>query len=48
MLNDKLGVELSPTVTLDYPSVGALASHIAEQLSQAAGVIESDDDLQVK
>jgi acyl carrier protein len=46
-LNDKFAVELSPTVTLDYPSVAALAAHIAEQLSQAAGVIESDDEVQV-
>ena len=47
-LNDKFGVELSPTVTLDYPSVAALAVHIAEQLSQAAGIVESDDEAQVE
>ena len=47
-LNDKFGVELLPTVTLDYPSVAALAAHIAEQMSEAANVIGSDDDLQVR
>lgn len=47
-LNDKFGIELSPTVTLDYPSVAALAAHIAEQLSQAAGGIEHDEEVQVK
>jgi Phosphopantetheine attachment site len=46
-LGDKFGVELSPTVTLDYPSIAALAAHIADQLAQAAGVIETDDELQV-
>ena len=46
-LGDKFGVELSPTVTLDYPSVTALAAHIAEQLSEAADVVESDDEVQV-
>ena len=31
-LSTKFGVELPPTVTLDYPSVAALASHLAAQL----------------
>lgn len=40
-LNDKFSIELSPTVTLDYPSIAALASHIAAQMPQAAS---SDDE----
>ncbi len=38
-LNSKFGVELSPTVTLDYPSVAALASHLAAQLLAAAALL---------
>jgi Phosphopantetheine attachment site len=45
-LNDKFGIELSPTVTLDYPSVAALASHIAAQLPQAGSAEQDDDDEQ--
>lgn len=41
-------VELSPTVTLDYPSIAALASHIAAQLPQVAGATgDFDEEIQV-
>ena len=43
-LSSKFGVELPPTITLDYPSVAALASHLATQLptSGAPAVAESE------
>lgn len=43
-LNDKFGIELSPTVTLDYPSVAALASHIAAQLTQDGSGLQEEWD----
>ena len=42
----KFAVELPPTVTLDYPSVTALASHLATQLIEvaAAGSAAEEDE----
>ncbi len=52
-LNDKFGVELSPTVTLDYPSIIALAGHLAAQLPQtpagdAAAWDHEDEDIELQ
>ena len=43
-LNSKFGVDLPPTVTLDYPSIAALAAYLAANATSALATGAAADD----
>ena len=43
-LGTRFGIELGPTATFDYPTVAALAQHVAKLIGPAAGAVEQAFD----
>ena len=46
-LSSRFGVDLAPTVTLDYPTVAALTAHIAAELPQPSSPSTSSSESEV-